>query len=327
MRSALLMRFVLWGCAALLCACGHSDEPANSSDVVLHVADQSQILQATLRATGEDKPAGYRIEWSNFFGGPAVIAAETGGSVDVGYMMETPIIFAQAAGSPVKIVAAARRAPPGSSSLALVVAADSPIESAAELKGHKIGVVLGSITQYMILRLLEREKLQASDVTFVQITPLNSAVLHGTVDAMITGDPHLSKMLANNEVRVIAFGGEPLIPEANYLVASDSALGDPRRSAAIGDLATRLARAERAIKDDPSRYAPVFAKIYGTSEPVAKQILKRAPMRFGPYDQELVSQHQQEADTFHNLGLISKPLDVSRIFDRRYDAVLGKVGS
>ena len=43
-------------------------------------------VAAGLAVAGDDKPTSYRIEWSNFLGGPAVIAAQTGisGSTKIG---------------------------------------------------------------------------------------------------------------------------------------------------------------------------------------------------------------------------------------------------
>src|ERR1700754_4067391 len=91
--------------ALVLSSCG-SNSNAPRTELVLRAADQMKILQSTLAEAGEDEPSGYRIEWSNFMGGPSVIAAATGRSIDVGWMYETPLIFAQAAGSPIKVVAA-----------------------------------------------------------------------------------------------------------------------------------------------------------------------------------------------------------------------------
>jgi sulfonate transport system substrate-binding protein len=72
---------LLLGLLSLLGGCGGH---VNSGQVVLRVGDQMHGLETLLKAAGEDKPGdGYTIEWSNFVGGPAVIAAQTGGSVDV----------------------------------------------------------------------------------------------------------------------------------------------------------------------------------------------------------------------------------------------------
>ena len=87
-----VLRLLALASFALFASCSH-----HASEPTLRVADQLKVLQAALAAAGEDQPSAYRIEWSNFFSGPPIIAAETGGSLDLGWMAETPTVFAQAA--------------------------------------------------------------------------------------------------------------------------------------------------------------------------------------------------------------------------------------
>ena len=47
-----------------------------------------------LQRTALEWDATQYAQWSTFIGGPAVLAAQTGGSVDVGFMAETPLVFA-----------------------------------------------------------------------------------------------------------------------------------------------------------------------------------------------------------------------------------------
>ena len=67
------------GIALLLAACSSGTGDKSTAGTVLRVGDQQLNLQTLLKAAGEDSAQG--VEWSNFIGGPAIIAAETGGSV------------------------------------------------------------------------------------------------------------------------------------------------------------------------------------------------------------------------------------------------------
>jgi sulfonate transport system substrate-binding protein len=309
--------------AALLAGCGQSGEQELP---VLRVADQLHVLQSALSAAGEDKPKNYRIQWSNFVGGPPVIAAQTGGSVDLGWMAETPLVFAQAAGSPVKVVAVSRGLRPRSSNIALVVAADSPFQSPADLKGKKVGFMPGTVTQYLVARVLDNAGLSLDDITPVRISSFSTATLHnGTVDAFTTAEPMLSKGLADGSIRVLAYGGEPHTPGFNYLVASDAALGDAQRTALIGDFVARTARAIRWQRENVSQAAPVTAKAFNVSPELAEQILKRTPLHYTPIDSSIVDAHQQEADLFHKLGLIRTRVDAAKLFDNRFDKQVAEV--
>lgn len=308
---------------AVLAGCGQS----GGDDLpVLRVADQMHVLQSALSAAGEDKPMNYRIQWSNFLGGPPVIAAQTGGSVDLGWMAETPLVFAQAAGSPVKVVAVSRGLRPRSSNIALVVAADSPFHSPADLKGKKVGFMPGTITQYLVARVLEDAGLSLDDITPVRISSFSTGTLqNGTVDAFTTAEPMLSGGLADGSIRVLAYGGEPHTPGFNYLVASDAALTDSRRAALIGDFVARTARAVRWQRENVARAAPVTAKAFNVSPELAAQILTRTPVHYTPIDSSIVDAHQQEADLFHKLGLIRTRVDAAKLFDNRFDKQVAEV--
>jgi sulfonate transport system substrate-binding protein len=317
---------LLLGLLSLLGGCGGH---AKSGQIVLRVGDQMHMLETMLKAAGEDEPGdGYSIEWSNFVGGPAVIAAQTGGSVDVGWMYETPLVFAQAAGSPIKVIAAARPVRPGTSTVALVVSVDSPIHGVADLKGRSVGYQRGTVTQYLLVRLLEQAGMSLTDVRSVNLTTLSSSLLqNGTMDAAVTVDPYLSQMLADGKARILASGGEPLTPDLQYIVASNRVLEDPSRAAALGDFILRMSRSMRKREEDPDTEAPIYAKNLGLAVPIIAQYLKRAPTQFTPIGPDVVSAQQTLADTFYKLGLVSKQIDAAQLFDHRYDELVAQDAS
>jgi sulfonate transport system substrate-binding protein len=316
MSLLLGLLWMLGGCG------GHS----NSGQVVLRVGDQMHGLETLLQAAGEDNPGdGYSIQWSNFVGGPAVIAAQTGGSVDVGWMYETPLVFAQAAGSPIKVIAAARPVRPGTSSVALVVPVGSPIHGVPDLRGRSVGYLRGTVTQYLLVRLLEQAGMSLTDIRSVNLTTLSTALLeNGTMDAAVTVDPYLSQMLADGKARILATGGEPITPDLQYIVASNRVLDDSSRAAALADFITRVARSMRKRQEQPDAEAPFYAKTLGFPIPIIEQYLKRAPARFTPIDRDVIGAQQTLADTFFKLGLVSRQTDAAQLFDHRYDALVAK---
>ena len=118
--------------------------------------DQLKEYQTIFAATDALKGAPYTVNWTNFIGGPPVIAAETGGSVDLGDMAETPTIFAQAAGDPVKVVAATVGTNPKMSPFDIVVPTSSPIKTVAQLSGHTVAVQEGTVEQYFLVQALAK---------------------------------------------------------------------------------------------------------------------------------------------------------------------------
>jgi len=311
--------FIVSIALSLLAGCKRSEDKLP----VLHVGDQLQVLQAPLAAAGEDKPKGYRIEFSNFIGGPAVIAAETGGSVDVGYMAETPLVFAQAAGSPVKVVAVSQGFGTTSSNIALVVPTNSPIRSIADLKGKKVAYGPGTVTQYLLARALDSVGLSLNDIRTVQMAAFSPAALdRGIADVFTATEPMLSKSIAEGRIRVLVNGGAPFIPGFGYLVASDRALADPARAKLIADFVARAARAVRWRRENVAKAVPYTAKQFNVSPDLAEAILKRNPQHYTPIDASIVSKQQEEADLFYKLGLIHKRVDAKQVFDERYNPVV-----
>lgn len=323
-------RVLAAGALLALAACGAGAPQGADGKVVLCVGDQLGVIKATLDSAGEGQPADYTIQWSNFTAGPPIIAAQTGGSLDVGWMAETPLVFAQAAGSPVKVVGVSRPSDkPGERqgfAYALVVLPDSPLRSVADLRGKAVAVRSGTVLQYMLARQLAQAGLGLNDVKTLEVTSLGTSLLDkGAADAQTVNEPFLTQMLETGKVRVLAPGGPPVTPGFGYVVASDKALADPKRAKAIGDLVVRLARANLWQNAHAAQAAPALAKIYRTDPRIAQRIIERTPSVFAPIDGTVIAAHQQEADLFHKEGLIRNRLDAGAIFDTRFNPLIPRV--
>lgn len=312
-------RTLVAGAFLSLAACGG----AADSGTTIKIGDQLHALKSSLDVSGEGQPTDYKIEWANFVGGPPIIAAQTGGSLDVGWMAETPLIFAQAAGSPVKVVAVSKTIDGGGSPYALVVKPDSPIRSIADLKGKSVSFMKGTVLHYFVARLLDKQGLSLKDIKPVQATGFGTGLLDkGSADAITIGEPYLTQALDAGKVRVLASGTPPNTPGFFYLVASDAALADPAKAKAIGDLVARAARATRWQRENPAKAAPALAKRYNVDAALAEKIIARAPASYAPINDAIIAAHQDEADLFFKEGLIRKKLDVAAIFDNRYDDIV-----
>ncbi|MEB0233433.1 aliphatic sulfonate ABC transporter substrate-binding protein, partial [Undibacterium sp. 10I3] len=80
------------------------------------------------------------ITWFEFTAGPKMLEALSVGSIDFATTVETPPIFAQAAGSS-RVYVGAEPAKP--SVIAIFVKQDSPIKTLSYLKGKKIAFQKG----------------------------------------------------------------------------------------------------------------------------------------------------------------------------------------
>ncbi|AZI37927.1 aliphatic sulfonate ABC transporter substrate-binding protein [Caenibius tardaugens NBRC 16725] len=319
------LRAIAAGALLTLTGCGNTPD-AQGGKPVLNVGDQLEFFRTTLESANQAKPDDYTIKWANFVGGPAIIAAQTGGSIDVGWMAETPLIFAQAAGSPVKVVGVSKAASSDGYGYALVVKADSPIRSVKDLKGRSVAYMRGTVLHYMIARVLEREGLSLKDIKSIQATSFGSGLLdQGAADAITLAEPHLTRLLEEGKVRVIATGAAPVTEGLNYLVASDAALADPKKAKAIGDLVTRATRSYLWQNAHAAEAAPYLAKVYKIDPKLAQTVIERSPSVFVPIDETVIAAHQSEANLFQKIGLVRVRLDAGKIFDPRFNALVAQV--
>jgi ABC-type nitrate/sulfonate/bicarbonate transport system substrate-binding protein len=103
--------------------------------------------------------------------------------------------------------------------LYLVASADKGISNISDLKGKTIGVNFGSNSQYYLGTFLQQNGIDTSQVTLVNINPLNpsSVLTNGTVDAVVTLQPFIGQiqsLLGNNTVLFAIQSNQPSYYEA-----------------------------------------------------------------------------------------------------------------
>jgi sulfonate transport system substrate-binding protein len=320
-------------CATACLAASGSEASAasktpNLSGVTITFADQFKQYQTILTAANALQGAQYTVNWQEFVGGPPIVAAETGGSVDLGDMAETPTIFAQAAGDPVKVVAATVSANPKVSPFDLVVPASSSVKKLSQLKGQTIGVQEGTVEQYVLIQILKKAGIPYSGVTIENLTVVNAAaaVSSGKVAAALISQPLTAIDQAAGSIRVLATGAG-YTTTLGYLTASQDALNNPQKAAAIADFIQRFYKAEAIVKKNPSLAINAYVKIFGVTLAEAKQAAATVVESGTPITPAIIKYQQTEANTFLTLGLITKKLNVKGIFDLPFNkAVVAKAG-
>ncbi len=297
----------------------------NLAGVTINFADQFKQYETVFEATNALKGAKYKVSWSEFVGGPPIIAAETGGSVDLGDMAETPTIFAQAANDPVKVVAATKGTNPKSSPFGILVPKGSPIKKISQLRGHTIAVQEGTVEQYVLIQILKRAGIPYGAVTIdnLTITNASTAVNNGKVDAAVLSQPLIGLDLSSGKAtQLVSAAG--YAPTYGYLTASQAALDDPRKAAALADFINRFYKAQATLTKNPKLAAQTYVTTYGVPLSVAQQAVKSVSASGTPVTPAIIKYQQAEANTFQQLGLIPSKLNVAKIFDLRYNAAVAK---
>jgi len=284
--------------------------------VSITFGDQLKEYQTIFAATGALKGAAYTVNWTNFIGGPPVVAAETGGSVDIGDMAETPTIFAQSAGDPVKVVAATIGTSPTKSPLDIVVPSNSPIKTVAQLKGQTVAVQEGTVEQYLLVEALAKAHVPYSAVKIdnLAVTTASTAVTNGQVAAAVISQPLTALDQQTGKIRILATGAG-VLQSLGYLTVSDAALANPQKAAAIEDFIGRFYKASAILSKNPQLAAQTYTKTYGVPLSVAEQAVATVQAKGTPITPSIISYQQNEANTFQKLGLISSHINVKGVFD------------
>ena len=104
--------------------------------------------------------------------------------------------------------------------------------------------------------------------------------------------------------------GAGLLQTIGYLTATNSALANPQKAAALTDFIGRFYKASAILAKEPQLAAETYAKTYGVSVAVAEQAVASVQEVGTSITPAIISYQQTEANTFQKLGLISSRLNV-----------------
>ncbi|MFZ6774842.1 ABC transporter substrate-binding protein [Undibacterium sp. SXout7W] len=305
----------------------------NLSHAAPPLADGAQLRDTTLRIgtyKGGDSSyfneAGvasipYKTVLAEFAAGNLIVEALASDSLDVGGMSEIPPIFAAASGAPMKVIAVLRG---DVNNQVVLVPKDSPITDPAQFKGKRIGYARSTTSHYFLLQLLKEKGLTFKDIQPVALPPQDAlaAFKSGQLDAWVIYG--LVVELAKNQgARVLRTADGYL--SGNYVIsASNKAIADPLRHAAIGDYLQRLAKVYDWINRNPKAWAAKSGQIAGVpSQLFLNQVSQRSqPYKLVAVDDTAIRSQQQVADVFADAGLLSRRLDVRPLWDRSFASYL-----
>ncbi|MFE7113846.1 ABC transporter substrate-binding protein [Streptomyces sp. NPDC057654] len=314
--------------ALALTACGGSSaadvggRTDGKGPVTLNVGDQKGGSEAVLRAAGELDGLTYKIKWSTFTSGPPLLESVNAGAVDVGGVGNTPPVFAAAAKSKIKIVAATH----GSAAAdAILVREDSPLKRTADLRGRSIAVAQGSSAHYQLVASLAKAGLSPKDVRLSLLQPADAlaAFSRGKVDAWAVWDPYTSQALRKAAARTLTTG-QGVVNGLSFQVAAPGALANGKKAAAVKDYVERLRRAQDWVHEHSEDWAKVWAKDTGLPYDVALDAVRRSAGTRVPVavDDAAVAAEQKIVDTFARLGLIPRAYRFGDFVDRGFNGSL-----
>ena len=282
-------------------------------DKVVRIGFQKYGKLVLLKSKGSLEPKlkalGYSVTWIEFPSGPPLLEAMNVGAVDFGNTGESPPIFAQAAGAPIRYVAYEPPAPRGE---AILIPKDSPLKSVTDLKGKKIALNKGSNVHYLLVKALEKAGVKYSDITPVFLAPADAraAFERGSVDAWVIWDPFQAAAEAATEARTLSDGTD-IVPNYQFYLSSQKFLeSDPK---ALDAILAELREVDGWAKTDIHAVAEQLSPSIRLPVPVLEVALKRQAYGIKPIDSQVIAGQQKLADTFLALGLIPKAITVSEL--------------
>ncbi|WP_091997246.1 sulfonate ABC transporter substrate-binding protein [Paraburkholderia lycopersici] len=285
--------------------------PARAADTsrTLRVGNQKGYLSLLKgRGTLEKRlaPLGVSVTWTEFDAGPVQLEALNVGAIDFGDVGEAPPIFAQAAGAPLAYVAATVPRP---QSEAVLVPRASAIRGVPDLKGKTIALNRGSNVHYFLVKLLQAHNVQYTDVNVAFLSPAEAraAFERGAVDAWAIWDPFLAAAQKTLNARILADARGVVGNRAYYFSSLDYARQNPD---VIKILIDELGQIDQWGQGNRAALAARLAQLWGLPGDVVSEAIGRVQFGTGPITKAILAEQQQIANTFFDLKLIPKRVNV-----------------
>jgi ABC-type nitrate/sulfonate/bicarbonate transport system substrate-binding protein len=226
---------------------------------------------------------------TTFASGRLVLDALVGGGVVIGTAAETPVVFANLNGLPVRIIGTLNRHEP----FDLVAIQD--IKTVKDIKGRKIGYSQGTNAHYYLLKLLGEAGLTLSDITAVSLNPGDfvSSLSGGAIDAFIWTEPHLSQAIAQGTGRFHIIRSPGLYNTYSSIITLQSTI-DNKPELLIKALRA-LIEADEIIAKDPDAAATLTAERIKLDPAISKKFWPRANFKLELNKPELVAQLRDQA--------------------------------
>jgi len=251
-------------------------------------------------------PLGVSITWTEFNAGPVQLEALNVGAIDFGDVGEAPPIFAQAAGAPLVYAGATVPRPRLE---AIIVPKDSPIKTVADLKGKKVAYNKGSNVQYFLVKLLEKNGLKYNDVQHIHLPPpdARAAFQKGALDAWIIWDPFLAAAQKTLDARLLTDAAGVVNNRAYYFTSREFAT----RNVDVLKIAIQEINAiDTWASKNKAAAAAELSAVLGLDKSITELYLNRSAFGTAPVTREILAEQQGIADTFFELKLIPKKLNL-----------------
>ncbi|MCZ2822080.1 ABC transporter substrate-binding protein [Modestobacter sp. VKM Ac-2977] len=264
-------------------ACGgSSDEPATETEGglaqvsvgIIPIIDVAPIYLGQEQGFFEER--GIELELVPGSGGAAAVPGVVAGDFDFAFGNVTSLLLAQTQGLPLQVVSngTASTGDPETDFSAVVVPADSPVQTAADLAGKTVAVNnLKNIGEVTIRKAVEDAGGDSSTIDFVELAfpDMPAAVANGNVDAAWVVEPFVTVATGQGARAVVRNFAEPVedLTVATYFTTEQMLAENPEL---VDDFQAAMAESLQYAQDNPDELRRIITTYTSITPETAEQI-------------------------------------------------------
>jgi len=260
-----------------------------------------------------DRLKNYKVELIYFNAPGDVVTALISNSIDLAYTGLTIAAIARSKGQPITVVANA-----GEKGSAIMVRADSPHETLADLKGKKIGTQPGGIQDVLLREELKKAKLDPNDVELLRLAygEMPLALARGSVDAISGNEPSCTQAIRDGYARLLLYPYDNPVGSINGgILTTDSTVSG--RADLVRDMVAAHAKATHDLRTDPEEWASVVNKEYGFDKSVVKQAAPNVDLKW-QMDEGFKQHYEAYITRLREIGLLDTPPDLAKLVNTQF---------
>jgi NitT/TauT family transport system substrate-binding protein len=223
--------------------------------------------------------------------GPNAINATKNSEVDVGYSSEFAFVGSSALKNEnLSIIATVAKV----EGYFLIARKDLGIQNPSDLAGKRVGVAIGTITQFYLGRFLELNNVESKTVTLVNMpfSQTVDALENGTVDAVVSFSPYSDQIQSQLAGNVVTWSAQSSQEGYGLIFCRDSWITQHP------DLVVRflksLKQAEDYLVNNPTAAKSIFQKTLNRTEAETATVFSQVSFSLS-LDQSLLLEMQDEA--------------------------------
>ncbi|MFI7286088.1 ABC transporter substrate-binding protein [Streptomyces anulatus] len=267
-------------------------------------------------AQQELEPHGESVAFHPYSNGVRTGELLSQGVIDFGGTGSTPPVTAQAAGHDLVYTAVSAPRPEHG---ALLVPEDSPLRTAADLKGETVHLAIGSWQTHLVAKALDDAGLSyADDITAERSTEDSEQLLRtGAVAAWVAQGPQLAAARRTGGLRTLIPTGDVITDRSVFFTRR--ALAE-QRPEIIDALTRALRRADDWAAAHPRDAARIASADLGGTVEDWESALAALPWRIEEVGDAFLAEQQEAADIFHRTGFIERPVTVRHAVAHKADS-------